>query len=74
LQYAVNGGAHALAPPTNNCIFVIQYTNNASAGAITTSGFTLVDGDAFSTTNGNDFFAFITKLNGCSHLTVKSLH
>ena len=72
-QYAVNGGAHTLAPPTNNCSLVVQYTNNASAGAVTTSGFTLVDGDTISTTNGDDFFFFIVKCNGFSSLTVKAL-
>ena len=73
VQKAVNGGAHTLAPPSNNCTLVIQYTNNASAGAITTSGFTLVDGDTISTTNGDDFFFYITKANGFSLLTVKAL-
>ena len=73
LQYAVNGGAHTLAPPTNNCTLVIQYTNDASAGSITTSGFTKVDGDTISTTNGDDFLFYITKLNGFSHLTVRAL-
>jgi len=72
-QYAVNGGAHTLAPPTNSCTLIIQYTNNASAGAITTTGFTLVDGDTISTTNGDDFFFYITKSNGFSLLTVKAL-
>jgi hypothetical protein len=72
LQYAVNGGAHTLAPPTNNCTLVIQYTNNASAGAITTSGFTIVDG-AFTTTNGDDFFAYVVKNNGFSHLNILAL-
>jgi hypothetical protein len=73
LQYAVNGGAHTLAPPTNNCTIIVQYTNNASAGAITTSGFTVVDGDSLDTTDGNDFFCFIVKHNGFSSLTVKAL-
>jgi hypothetical protein len=73
LQYAVNGGAHTLAPPTNNCTLIVQYTNNASAGAITTSGFTVVDGDSLDTTDGNDFFCFIVKHNGFSSLTVKAL-
>ena len=72
-QYAICGGAHTLAPPTNNCTIVIQYTNNASAGTITVSGFTLVDGDTATTTNGHDFFYYITKLNGFSLLTVKAL-
>ena len=82
-QYAVNGGAHTLAPPTNNCTLVIQYTNNStmviqytnngSAGTITVSGFTVVDGDTATTTDGHDFFYYITKLNGFSLLTVKAL-
>lgn len=71
--YAVNGGAHTLAPPTNNCNLVIQYTNNASAGTITTSGFTIVTGDTISTTNGDDFLFYITKCNGFSHLNVVAL-
>ena len=72
-QHVINGGAHTLAPPTNNCTLVIQYTNNGSAGTITVSGFTLVDGDDATTTNGDDFFYYITKLNGFSLLTVKAL-
>jgi hypothetical protein len=72
-QYGVNGGAHTLAPPTNNTSIVIQYTNNGSAGAITTSGFTAVTGDTLTTTNGDDFLLFITKINGFSHLNVVAL-
>jgi len=73
MQYAVNGGAHTLAPPTNNCTLVIQYTNDASAGAITVSGFTASDTTATSTTSGDDFFFYITKLNGFSELIVRAL-
>jgi hypothetical protein len=72
-QYAVNGGAHTLAPPTNNCTIIVQYTNNGSAGAITTSGFTRVTGAAFTTVNGDDFLAYITKHNGFSLLNVVAL-
>jgi hypothetical protein len=72
-QRAVNGGAHTLAPPTNDCSILIQYTNNASAGAITTSGFTKKTGDTITTTNGDDFFFFVTKCNGFSHLHVQAL-
>jgi hypothetical protein len=60
----VNGGAFTLAPPsldsdeaTTINVFI---TNNASAGAITTSGFTAVSGDDFSTTDGDDFICAIT--------------
>ncbi len=73
MQYYTNGGAHTLAPPTNNCTLIIQITNNGSAGSITTSGFTKVSGTAPTTTNGDDFFAFITKCNGFSHLSWQAL-
>lgn len=68
-QTATNGGAHTLAPPSSTCSIVVQYTNNGSAGTITTSGFTLVSGDTPTTTNGDDFFAYIVKIGSFSHLT-----
>jgi hypothetical protein len=71
-QYAVNGGAHTLAPPTNTCSLVIQYTNNGSAGAVTTSGFTKVSG-SFTTTDADDFMCYITKLGTFSHLNIVAL-
>lgn len=71
-QYAVNGGAHTLAPPASDCSLVIQYTNNGSAGAVTTSGFTKVTG-SFTTTNGDDFLAYIVRNNSFSHLNIVSL-
>lgn len=73
MQRAVNGGAHTLAVPTGDCTMIIQYTNNASAGAITTSSYTLVDGDSLTTVNGDDFMFYITVLNSFSRLTVVAL-
>lgn len=72
-QKAVNGGAHTLAPPASTCSIVIQYTNNGSAGAITTSGFTIVTGDAITTTDGHDFLFYVVRNNGFSHLNVVAL-
>ncbi len=72
-QKYVNNGAHTLAPPGSTCTIVLQCTNDSSAGAITTSGFTVVRGDALTTTNGHDFFFFITRNNGFSSLTVQAL-
>ena len=72
-QEFVNGGAHTLAPPSDNCFLVLQGTNNASAGAQVTSGFTDVDGDPLTTTDGDDFLYYITVVNGFSHLTIKAL-
>lgn len=63
----INGGAFTLAPPTaasGEAIHMqVLLTNNASAGAITTSGFTLVVGDSFTTTNGDDFLCYIDVIN-----------
>lgn len=72
-QTATNGGAHTLAPPSASCTMVILYTNNGSAGTITTSGFTQVDGDALDTTDTNKFVCYITKIGSSSVLTVKAL-
>lgn len=72
-QKAVNGGAHTLAPPASSCSIVIQYTNNGSAGAITTSGFTKRTGDTITTVNGDDFLMFLTRVNGFTHLHVQAL-
>lgn len=77
LQRAVNGGAHTLAPPSigsgDALTMVIQYTNNGSAGAVTTSGFTKKTGDSITTTNGDDFMLYISVVNGFSHLNVVAL-
>ncbi len=73
MQTATNGGAHTLAPPSASCSMAVLYTNNASAGAITTSGFTKVDGDAFTTTNGHKFTCSIMKSSVGSWLTVKAM-
>lgn len=73
LQKLVNGGAFTLAPGTVEGSCLLQITNNASAGVINTSGFTHVDGDDLTTTNGDDFLCQVTVINGFSILTVKAL-
>lgn len=66
MKRIVNGGAFTLAAPSaaGDYTLVIQITNNASAGAITLSGFSKTSGNPFTTTNGHDFFVYITKCNG----------
>lgn len=75
LQRYVNNGAHTLVPPSlaGDYTIIIQVTNGASAGTVTTSGFTKATGDTLSTTNGDDFLLFITKLNGFTHLHKQAL-
>lgn len=55
IQYYSNNGTHTLAPGSHNGSYILDITNAASAGAITTSGWTKVTGDAFTTTNGHKF-------------------
>ena len=73
MQKMVNNGAHVLAVPANDCTLIIQVTNDSSAGTVTTSAFDIVDGDALTTTNGHDFFYYITNMGTFTLLTVKAL-
>ncbi|MBZ9822346.1 pyocin knob domain-containing protein [Mesorhizobium sp. CA4] len=70
-----NNGAHTLAAPTaaGSYSIIIDYTNGATAGVITVSGFTKVTGDAFTTTNGSKFRLFISKGQAGTHLHVQAL-
>lgn len=73
MQHATNNGAHTLAPPGSTCTMVIDYTNGASAGALTTSGFTKVSGDTYATTNTYKFRLFISVGNAGSHLSIQAM-
>jgi hypothetical protein len=70
-----NGGAFTLAAPTvsGDYTLVIQITNNSSAGVITLSGFNRTLGSSFTTTDGHDFFVYITKCNGFTFANVVAL-
>jgi len=64
MRFILNNGAFTLvAPSTGSFTMVILVTNGASAGAITLSGFNKTSG-SFTTTNGDDFFVYITVCNG----------
>jgi hypothetical protein len=73
LQHYTNGGAHTLAPGTVTGAAIIDITNNGSAGAITTSGFTKVAGDSFTTVNGAKFRCHCSVGNAGSLLIVQAL-
>lgn len=72
-QHIVNGGAFTLAPPAAPCNVVLEILNNASAGAITTSSFTKVTGDAFTTTNTEAFICEIIVSENYSLLRVTAM-
>ena len=73
--YYTNGGAHTLPAPTMDGELRILVTNNASAGAITFSGFTTKasPGDALDTTNGHKFLIEIFTINAISTYRVYAL-
>lgn len=74
MKRIVNGGAFTLAAPSasGDYTLVVQITNSASAGGITMSGFNRTTG-SFTTTNGHDFFVYITKCNGFTFANVVAL-
>ena len=73
---AVNGGAFTLAAPTatGSYTLIIQVTNDASAGAVTFSGFSKTVGTSLlTTTDGDDFFIYITKVGDFTSASVEAL-
>lgn len=72
-QTFTDGGAFILVPPTGSCSMVLLQTNNGSAGAVDTSGFTVVTGDALDTTDTHMFLLYITCVSSYSHLAVVAL-
>lgn len=64
VQHYTNGGAHTLAPQSSPSTIIGEIVNNASAGAITVTGFTRVVG-AFTTTNAAKF-QFISSVTNSS--------
>jgi hypothetical protein len=72
LQHYTNDGAHTLAPGSNTGSYILDITNGASAGAITVSGWTKVEG-AFTTTNAHKFRCSGTVGNAGSLLQIVAL-
>jgi hypothetical protein len=73
VKTATNGGAHTLAPQSGDGTIIIQYTNDGSAGSITTSGWDIVTGDSVTTTSGHDFMMYLTVVGSFQHLHVTAL-
>jgi hypothetical protein len=72
LQHLTNNAAFTLAPGANAGTLVLDITNGASAGVITTSGWTKVVG-AFATTNAFKYRCTCSVGNGGSLLTIQAL-
>jgi hypothetical protein len=75
LQYITNGGAFTITAPANDGSMMLLITNDASAGAITWSGFQVSGdtGDALTTTDGHDFLVSIVRINSIATYFIKAL-
>lgn len=75
LQYGTNHGAATWTAPSYDGACDILVTNDASAGAITFSGFTVssTTGDALTTTNTSKFLIMIRRVNSVSTYMIKAL-
>lgn len=74
-QYGTNHAAVTITAPASDCAISLLITNDATAGAITWSGFTVGSstGDAFTTTNTNKFLVSIVRINGVATYINKAL-
>lgn len=72
-QHYVNNGAHTLAPGAVVGSILLDITNDASAGAITTSGFIQVTGDSFTTTDTHAFRCHVSVGEAGSVLNVLAM-
>jgi hypothetical protein len=75
MQWLTNGGAFTIAAPASDSACIIKLVNNASAGSISFSGFSVGSntGDALDTVNGHKFFLWVGRNAGDSTYSVKAL-
>lgn len=75
LQFITNGGAFTITAPANDGACMLLVTNNASAGAITFSGFSVGanTGDILTTVNTSKFMVWIGRINGSTTYRIASL-
>lgn len=73
IQSGINGGTHTIAPQAQLSTIEVQYTNNGSAGTITTSGYTFVTGDTYDLTNGSKYILTSTVTGSSKQLHVSAL-
>lgn len=74
-QYGNNHVASTWSAPSSDCAITILVINDATAGAITFSGFTVGSstGDTLTTTSGNKFLISIIRINSISTYAIKAL-
>ena len=74
LQFITNGGAFQITAPSSDGSCILLITNNASAGAVSFSGFSVGSntGDPLTTTNTSKFSIHIWRINGTSGYAIKA--
>jgi len=74
-QFGTNHGAFTFNVPASDCAIDILITNDASAGAITFSGYTVNSniGEPLTTTNAHKFIISVRRINGTSTYLIKAL-
>lgn len=73
MQHYTANGAHTLAPGSNAGSYLLDILNGASAGIITTSGWTFVTGDSLTTTAGHKFRCSCSIGNNGSLLVIQAM-
>lgn len=70
IQHCVNNGPFVLNPPASVTVITLEVVNGATAGAIDTSGFSIITGDDFTTTEDDKFICDVRRTNSLTHLHV----
>jgi hypothetical protein len=75
IQYVNNAGAFTITAPSQAGSCILTIFNQAGAGAVTFTGWTVGSnvGDVFTTTNGHKFSLMMWGVNGVYSYSVKAL-
>ena len=70
-----NAGEITINAPTAAGVYtiIVEIANSDTAGEITLSGFTITDGDNFTTTDGHKFQIHIAKTNSAVAAIIKAM-
>lgn len=74
-QFITNGGAFTITAPANDGNCILDMENNATAGAVTLSGFSpnTMGGATLDTTNGHNFRLFVSRVHAHSNIFAVAL-
>jgi hypothetical protein len=75
IQHGTNNGIATIRAPLEAGVYtmLVEVTNSNTAGVITLSGFSKIDGDDFNTTNNHVFLLHITKTQGRVKVVVEAM-